>query len=130
MKYLDVFFAYIFFRINQLWIKIGYNNPSHVTSIIALLQTVLLFDLWLVLYTNFFTTVQDYKMPNTIYFSFIVLYILLSILNYFKYSKKYYTYLGKWGKENEKVRLIKGIILFLFVVLIPFTGAIYLELMN
>jgi hypothetical protein len=123
-------FAYFFYRVNSVWLKVGYKNVEHVTGILSLLQTVLILDIWIIVYTNFFTTVQEYKMPKYIYFGGISLGIILQFINSRLYSKNYYLYHSKWKNESKKQRIIKGIIILFSIITIPFFGAVYLDIMH
>jgi hypothetical protein len=119
-------FAYFFYRVNSLWLKVGYKNAEHVTSILSLLQASFMLAIWIIIYTSFFVSVQEYKMPTYIYYMFIILMIILQIINSKLYSNNYYIYHSKWENETRKQRIIKGIIIIFLTLTIPFISVVYL----
>jgi len=118
-------FAYFFYRVNSVWLKVGYKNAEHVTGILSLLQVSLILNIWIIIYTSFFVSVQEYKMPKYIYYGFIILAIILLFINSKLYSNNYYIYHSKWKNEARKQRIMKGIIIVLLTLTIPFIGVVY-----
>lgn len=130
IKFFNDCFAYFFFRINQLWLKVGYKNAQHATGILAMLQTFILVDIFIIVYTNSFTSVKEYRMPTFFYYSFIVLFFILFYYNLKKYSYNYFIYLKRWENEDKSKRVMKGILIILLIISIPFIGVIYLDYWN
>jgi hypothetical protein len=126
IKNINNSFAYFFYRVNSLWLKVGYKNAEHVSGILSLLQVSLMLNIWIIFYTSFFVSVQEYKMPKYIYFLGIILVIILQFINAKLYSNNYYIYHSKWKNETRKQRIIKGIVIVLLTLTIPFIGIVYL----
>jgi CDP-diglyceride synthetase len=126
METLDKIFAYSYYRINQLWLKWGFNQEAQIIAILAMYQTFIILFVWLLVYTTFFINLSVYKMPNYIYYSVGLLYFLLAYINDKRYRKNYFIYVSNWKNEPYKRRRLRGFILIFFFILIPFINGIYL----
>lgn len=110
------YFDYIYFRITQAYFK--WDGRTGATAIIAItmVQTLILSDVSLFILRLFYSRNET---KNFIFIQWVALIIsfVLLIYNYQKYSGKYNKLRFYWKDETRRVRIGKGFLVIVSLIL-------------
>ncbi len=111
------YFDYIYFRITQAYFK--WDGRTGATAIIAItmVQLLLFIDIFVFVMRIFYDRNETKNHLFMGKFVILVLYTILFIYNYRKYNGKYNKLRFYWKDEIRKVRILKGILVIISLVL-------------
>jgi len=117
MQFINNYFNYMYYRITKAYFK--WDGSTGITAIIllTLFQTMLICDVIIFIIRMFLhrsETIGYTKMATIIGAG---LYILLCILNFSKYRNKYDEYKLRWEDEKTTMKIMKGILLVISLIL-------------
>jgi membrane protein YdbS with pleckstrin-like domain len=111
------YFDYIYFRITQAFFK--WDGRTGATGIIAItmVQLLLLMDFFVFIMRIFYDRNETKNHLFLGKFVILVLYAILFIYNYRKYNGKYNKLRFYWKDEPRRVRIYKGFLVIISLVL-------------
>lgn len=111
------FFNYIFYRIAQLRFKRDGTKAGTAVTLVSLLQTILLEFIIQPTFMFLFTKSELAIHSKQLGWLAGLIFIVLLILNYRKYSGKYEEYQAYWQNESSGARFYKGMLVLLCFIL-------------
>ena len=126
MKYLD----YIYYRVTKAYMK--WDGETGITGIMAvsLIVSMLFIDLYGIIHLTFFFDRygnQDKDLGKPI---ILVLMLLITIMFYIRYRKRYKEMKSRWAFETKNQKLSRGFLVILAILLPILLPIIYLSLLR
>lgn len=121
-------YDYMYYRLTK-WFKKFYpekHMPRQGVALVSLLQFFVPFDIFGTFYLAFYSTSERNSSLKFISIILVVLVLIITALNEFKYNNKYKEYEERWANLDEKKKDYLDIIVFLLAI-IPF---IYLPILT
>jgi len=134
MQKILILFDYLYYRLGRLYFKTEGKGTLLPVYIVALSQLLIFMDIYFCIHSLIYGVSSDRNFVHQ-HFQLIVTFdiitfILLTIGNYRKYKNKYELFLEKWQGESRPLRIVRGIIIFLFLIFITFFTGIVTKLIN
>ena len=114
------FFGYIYYRLFHLNSNKGDYQGVPAAVTISLIEMLLLLDTQIILNELFFEHLSFGADAKIIAYGGVIIYLILTVFNYQRYSKRLDEFNENWGKDNLVTRRIKGFLILLSIIL-PFT---------
>jgi amino acid transporter len=113
MKYLD----YIFYRVTKAYMKWDGEGGSTGICAISLVVSMLFVDLYGVIHLTFFFDTYGNSYKEEAKSVGIVLMLIVLLLCYIRYRKRYRILKERWKNETENQRFWRGILVILAIIM-------------
>ena len=124
MKYLD----YIYYRVTKAYMK--WDGETGITGIMAvsLIVSMLFIDLYGIIHLTFFFEKYGNQYKDVGKPIIVVLMLLITIIFYIRYRKRYNELKRKWMYETKNQKLTRGFLVILAILLPIVLPMLYLAL--
>ena len=128
MNKYTLFFGYIFYRINSVYRRVSkLAEDQQPTAIISIMQTVLVMDLFILIYTTLFVDIESYHMPSEAMLCFYIIILVMYFFNIRLLINRYWEFDKLWREEPKLQKRKRGWLIIISFALIFFFGAVYFK---
>jgi hypothetical protein len=115
---MNAIFDYVYYRINKAYFKWDGRNGATSIITVSMVQSMVLGDIIALTLKEILTKEELNSKAKLIAYTWAVIFIVLLVLNLFKYKNRYNALKRKWKDESELIRTVRGFGVF-FIVLFP-----------
>jgi hypothetical protein len=114
----DFFFEYIYYRMTKFYFR--WDGRMGITAIlgISMIQFIVASDILAIIMRVFVKRSGKFNFPDFVPYLAVILFLLLTALNYYRYQKKYSSLKFKYKDEPKSIERKKTIVIIL-LLLIP-----------
>lgn len=124
------FFDYIYYRLAKLYFKTEGKGSIAPIALITLIQIFICIDFLSLVYFEILSKAFSRQTVGLSKFLYVIVAILLLIYNYRRYKDKFCSFNERWNRETKRVKITKGIMIFLFIISVIAFSGILLNMRN
>ena len=111
------FWGYIYYRITQAYFKWDGRNGITAVLGVSMIQVLLSADLILIFLRIIFSRQQIAPYSKYMAYPIVIIFLIVAVINDFKYKNKFASYKSVWKDEPEKEKFIKGLLVIGLLIL-------------
>lgn len=96
-------------------------------AIISIMQTVLVMDLFILIYTTLVVDIESYHMPSEAMMCFLIIILVMYFFNIRLLINRYWEFDKLWREEPKLQKRKRGWLIIISFTLIFFFGAVYFK---
>lgn len=125
-----VFFDYIYYRLAKLYFKTDDKNSIAPIALITLTQIFICIDLFSLFFSGILSKAFNKPTLGLSKFLYVIMAFILLIYNYRRYKDKFNSFNERWNEESKRLKIIKGIMILMFITLVISFSGILLNMHN
>ena len=113
----NFFFDYFYYRLTKAYFKWDGRVGNTAIMGISMIQFLIITNILTIGFHIMFARPTRPHLPSWTPYLGVAIVLSLIIINYFKYRKKYNQFRSRWMDEDHKIKLLKGVIVILTLIL-------------